>query len=130
MPPVWAEEQVTDGVAASVGDPPLGEVMRPVVDHVAALAEAFQVAQPVVGRVVVKVRRGKHDAGGADRDQRHQVGRGSRAASVVPPSLPPGVEPAPVQQTADQGAVRPAAALAHAAGPREPHPPAERLKIF
>jgi hypothetical protein len=36
-------------------------MMRPVMDQMAALTKAAQVAQTVVGRIMVKVRGGKHD---------------------------------------------------------------------
>ena len=58
---VGPQEQIADGAAEEVGDPPLLEVVRPVVDEVTALAEAAQVAQPVVARIVIEVGGGKDD---------------------------------------------------------------------
>jgi hypothetical protein len=37
-------------------------MMRAIVDQVAALTEAAQVAQPVVARIVIQVGSGEHDA--------------------------------------------------------------------
>jgi hypothetical protein len=36
-------------------------MMRTIVDQVTALTKAAQVAQPVIGRIVIQVRGGKHD---------------------------------------------------------------------
>jgi len=41
---VWTEEQIAEGAAQQVVDPPLYQMVRPVVDQVTALAEASQVS--------------------------------------------------------------------------------------
>jgi hypothetical protein len=41
---IWAEEQIAEGAAQQVGDPPLCQVVRPVIDQVTALAKASQVS--------------------------------------------------------------------------------------
>jgi hypothetical protein len=56
--PVRAQEEVPQGAAEKVGDPALGEVIGPVMDQVAALTEASEVPEPVVGWIVVKMRSG------------------------------------------------------------------------
>jgi hypothetical protein len=45
-----AEKQIAEGSAQRIGDPPLDRVVRAVVDQMAALAQAFEVAQSVVSR--------------------------------------------------------------------------------
>jgi hypothetical protein len=45
-----------------VGDPSLRQVVRAIVDHMAALAQALQIAQPVVARVVIEVDGGQPHA--------------------------------------------------------------------
>jgi hypothetical protein len=45
---IGAEEQIAEGAAQKIGDPPLCQVVRPIMDHVAALAQALEVAQPVI----------------------------------------------------------------------------------
>jgi hypothetical protein len=45
-----AEKQIAEGSAQQIGDPPLDQVVRAVVDQMAALAQAFEVAQSVVSR--------------------------------------------------------------------------------
>ena len=62
---IGSEEQVGQGVAASIGDPALRQMMRPIVQHVAALTEGPQVGEPVVGRIAVEMGGGEHDAGSA-----------------------------------------------------------------
>ena len=72
---VNAQEQIANGPAAPIGDPPLRAVVRPVVQHVAALAERPPVPPLVVGGVAVEVRGGEHDAGGAQPGRLDQVGQ-------------------------------------------------------
>jgi hypothetical protein len=59
--PVLSEEQVTQRAAEEIGDSTPRQMMRTVVDQVAALTKAAQVAQPIVGRIMIKMRGGKHD---------------------------------------------------------------------
>jgi hypothetical protein len=40
---IGAEKQITEGPAQQVGDPPLRQMMRAIVDHVAALAQALEI---------------------------------------------------------------------------------------
>ena len=80
---VGTEEQIAEGAAQQVGDPPLCQVVRPVVDHVASLAKAFQVARPIVGRVMVEVRCGEHDTG--VRAGRPSMSGGGPAAPAIAP---------------------------------------------
>ena len=113
------------GVALAVGDPSLQQVPGPIVRQVAALAKAPQVAQPVVGRVMVEMRRGQDDAGRVLPDHVFEVRPASRATAPVAPRAKPGIEPAPVRQAAEIQAVRSSAALAFAARALEPHAAAQ-----
>jgi hypothetical protein len=59
---VRPKKQVAHRTAEQIGDPPLRQVMRAIVAQVTALTEAAQVAQAVVGRIVIEVRGGEDDA--------------------------------------------------------------------
>jgi hypothetical protein len=52
---VWPEKQVAYRATKKIGDPPLREMIRPVVHDVATLAKAAQIAQVIVARVMVEV---------------------------------------------------------------------------
>ena len=118
---VGSEEQVGQGVAASIGDPALRQVMRPVVQQVAALAEGPQVGEPVVCGIAVEMGGGKHDAGGTQPDGLDQVGPPGWPAPAVPPGLGGLIEPAAIRQAAQPGQMRPSAALALSSRPLEAH---------
>ena len=60
---VRAEEQVAERPAQQVSDPPPRLMVRPVVDQVAALAKALQIARPIVTRVVIEVGGCEDDTG-------------------------------------------------------------------
>jgi hypothetical protein len=45
----------------------------PVMDHVAALTKALEISQPIIGGIMIQVRSGQYNAGGASRNQRQQV---------------------------------------------------------
>src|ERR1700730_15664349 len=70
--------QVAECRVPTVSSPALPEVMRPVVTQVAALAEAAEIAQPVVGRFVIEMRGGEHHPSGADPQNFDQVGPAAR----------------------------------------------------
>jgi hypothetical protein len=100
-----------------------------IVDQVAALTEAAEVTEAVVGRIVIEVRGGEHDA---RRPQPHhllEVGPAGEAAALVAPGGSLGIEPSPVRQAPHGGAVRPAAALAHAMGALEADAPTELAPV-
>ena len=100
-------------------------MMRAVVDQVAALTKAAQVAQPIVGRIMIQVRGGKHDMCCPHPNDLLQIRPTSDASPPVAPRLPHLIVPSPIRQAAHSGAMWPAAALAHAAGALETNPPAE-----
>ena len=124
--PVRSGEQVARPAAQPVGDPALGEVLWPVVQHVAALAQAPQVARAVVGRVVAEMSGSQHHPG-------HTLpgGLGGTRRRTRPPApgaapLPgAGVQPTPFRQARDQLPVRPPVPLATSAGPAEADRPAQ-----
>jgi hypothetical protein len=87
-------------------------MMLTVVDQVAALTKAAQVAQPIVGRIMIKVCSGKHDMRRPHANDLLQVGPTSAASASVTPRLLCLIVPSPVRQAAHSGAVRSAATLA------------------
>ena len=54
---VGSEVQVSQSIAASIGDPALRQMMQPIVQPVAALAEGPQVGEPVVCRIADEIGR-------------------------------------------------------------------------
>jgi hypothetical protein len=100
-------------------------MMRTIVDQVAALTKAAQVAKSIVGRIMIKVRGGKHDMRCPHLSDLFQIRPASDAPASVAPRLPCLIVPSPVRNAAHSGAMRPAAALAYAASPLEANPPAE-----
>ena len=116
---VGPEKDIAQRIAQPVGDPALRQMVVPVVDHVAALAEAPQIAQPVVLRVVVEMRGGQDHPRRAHLDRLDERGPAGRPATAVAPGLTQRIEPSSIGEAADRGAVRPLAALALAAGALE-----------
>ena len=100
-------------------------MVRAVVEHVAALAKTAQVAQPVVGRIMIEVGGGEHDAGRPQPRYVFQVGPSGDATAPVPPGGLCRIEPPSVRQAAHDGTMWPAAALAPAAGTLEANAAAE-----
>lgn len=126
---IQPQKQIADRPTLPVCQPALRPMVRPVMLQVAPLANAPQVGQPVVGRVVIHMGRGQDDASGADLDGFHQVGPPNRSAALVAPCRCGAVEPASVRQAANAGKMRTAATLATAACPFEPHPAAQRRPV-
>jgi hypothetical protein len=87
-------------------------MLRPIVQHVAALTEGPQILQPVVGGIAVQVRRCEHDARHPKPGCLHKVGPAGGASTAIPPCRRLFVEPAPVRQAAEEGKVGSATALA------------------
>jgi hypothetical protein len=123
--PIWSEKQVAQCTAEQISDPPPRQMIRTVVDQVAALTKTAQVAQPIVGRIMIEVRSGKHNMRCPHLSDLLQVRPTSDASAPVAPRLPYLIVPSPVRQAAYSGPMRPAATLAHTAGPLETHAPAE-----
>jgi hypothetical protein len=97
-------------------------MVRAIVDHVAALAQALEVTQPVVARVMIEMGRGQHDASVPDLGGFDEIGPARRPAAAVAPGVYRGIKPKPVGQTAHGHPMRPATSLASAGGALEPHP--------
>ena len=83
----------------------------PVVDHVAALAQALEIAPAIAGWIVVYVRRGQDDLGGAEADSFDQIRPSARSPLPRAPGLHLGVVPAAIGEAAHDDAVRTAANL-------------------
>ena len=94
-------------------------------DHVAALAEASEIAEPVVRRIVIKVGRGKDDPGRPHANHLLEVRPAGASTPPVPPGLPIWIEPSSVRERAHRGPVRATAVLTNPAGTLEAHPLAE-----
>jgi hypothetical protein len=123
------EEKVADREPPPVSDPPLCQVMRPVVEHVTALAEGAEVPQPVIGRVAVQMRGREHDACHSIPTCLDKVGPWGRAPAAIPPRRRLLVEPAPVRQATYESEVRPPAALARTSGALEANAPAQLTPV-
>src|SRR6516162_2747278 len=96
-------------------------MVRPIVDEVAALAQALEIAKPVITRIMIEVRRSQEDTGLPYPCSLLEVGPPRRSAASIAPGVPSGVEPTSVRQTANCRAVWPPAPLANAVGALEPH---------
>ena len=96
-------------------------VLGTVVQHVAALAERFQVRGPVVGRVVIEMRAGEDHARSPQRRSPQSQGRQLRERpplSIAPaPRLP--IPPATIAQVADGSSMRAATTFAPPLRPSE-----------
>src|SRR3954447_2878434 len=122
---VGSEEQIAEGATQRVGYAASGEMMRPVVNEMAALTQASQVFQPIVAWIVIEVGSGQNDAGLTHVRRFLDVGLASRTAAMIAPGLTGVVVPPSIRQTANDFAMRTPAALTDAAGTLEPHMVAE-----
>ncbi len=93
---IGSEEQIAEGPAQEISDPPLCQMVRAVMDHVAALAQTLEVTPPVVARVMVEMGRSQHDAGVSDLGSFDEIGPRSWAAAAITPGVLRGIKPAPV----------------------------------
>jgi hypothetical protein len=103
--------------------------MRHIVQHVAALAQAAKVAQPVVRRVAVEVRGGEHDAGETQARSLDQIRPAAGLALAIAPGARRLVEPATVRQAAEPEQVGAPAGLAASAGTLESDTPAQLAPV-
>ena len=99
--------------------------MRPIMQHVASLAERTQVREPVVRGIAIKVGGGEHDTSGAQPCCLDQVRPACEPASPIAPSSGGLVEPTSVRQTPELCEVRAATSLALTVSTLEPHPTAQ-----
>jgi hypothetical protein len=100
-------------------------MMRPIVDQVAALAQASQVSQPIVAWIVIEMGSGENDPGLPYASNFFNVGPARWATAMIAPSPTGSVVPVTVRQAANDFAMRAPTALTHAAGAFESHMPAQ-----
>ena len=100
-------------------------MVRSIMDHVAALAETFQVALPVVARIMIEMRRRQDDAGLSERHRLLDIRPSRWPAPTITPRVARGVEPATIGQATDSLTMRPAASLADTTGALEAHASAD-----
>src|SRR5258706_5126882 len=98
---VGAKEQIAERPAQQVGDTPPCQVVWAVMDQMAALAEALEVAQPIISRIVVKMGGGQHDTGLSYPYCLRDIRPVGRSAAVIAPGVLRGIEPATIRQTAN-----------------------------
>jgi len=100
--------------------PALPAMLGRVVDHVAALAERFQVRWRTVARVMIEMRAGQDDVGHPNLRQCEAALHRNPFALVRSPARRIGVPPASIAEMCDPPKVRPTALLAAPAGTLEP----------
>ncbi len=101
-------------------------MLLPVMAEMAALTERLQIARPVVGRIVIHMRRRQDHLGLPELSPIvTKINPVDRPALSVPPDLLVRIEPAPIAEMADHLAVGTIAALASPPCPLEPDHPAE-----
>ena len=119
--PVRPREQVAERTAGQIGQPASAQVLRLVVQDMAALTQRREVLWHVVERVVVEVGRGQRHAGAAP--GRPVLGRPrsvpDHLALPAPPGLPLVVPPPAVAEVDHRSPVWPSAALALTLGASE-----------
>src|ERR1700738_268962 len=100
-------------------------MVRSIVDQMAPLAQALEIAQPVIARVMIEVRRCQDDAGLPHLRCFLEIGPPRRPAAAISPGVSRGIEPTSIRQTANGDAMRPTAPLANAGSALEAHAPAD-----
>src|SRR5689334_18041292 len=102
-------------------------MFRPIVQHMASLAQCLDVAMapPAVGRIVVKMGCRQHDLGRSDQSTVGKGRYGDLAAATVAPGIARLVPPPAVTEMPHGLAMRPPARLAPTLGPHEPDPAAD-----
>jgi hypothetical protein len=104
-------------------------MIRSIMEQVAALAEALQVAQPVVARVMIEMCCGEQDPRGSGRNHRQQIRPMRMPAAAIAPGLLSGIEPTSIGQAADQSGMRPATGFTPPTGTLEPDASAEFFPV-
>jgi hypothetical protein len=100
-------------------------MVRAVVDHVATLAQALQVAKPIVPRIVIEMGRGQDYPRVADLGHFDKIGPACRSTVSAALDAMRRIKPSAIVQTADFHAVGPAATLADAASAIKANAPAD-----
>src|SRR5690348_2705739 len=93
-------------------------MVPPVVNHVTALAEALEIAPPVIARVVIEVRRRQYDPGSSHLRGLLEIRPPRRPTAPIAPSMTGGIKPAPIGQTPNCHSMRSAASLTNSSGAR------------
>src|SRR3954468_23506764 len=112
---VGSEEQIAEGGTQRGAHAASGEMMRSVVNEMAALTQASQVFQPIVAWIVIEVVTAQKDAGLTNSSRFLDVGLASRTAAMIAPGLAGVVVPSSIRQNANDFAMRTPAALTDAA---------------
>ena len=99
-------------------------------DQVTALAEAPEIAWPVIAGIVIEVGSGKYDAGLPRPCFLFDIRPSRPSAAVVAPGVLNSIEPTTVWQAAHGLPMWSAAALANAARPLKPHLPANFRPVY
>ena len=94
-------------------------MVRPIVQHVAALTEGPQIFQPIVGGIAVQVCRREYDARHSKLSGLHKVGPPGDAPLAISPGRRLLIEPPPIRQAADEGEVWSPTSLASTSSPLE-----------
>ncbi len=71
---IWTQEEIAGSQAPPASNLALSQMVRPVVQYVAALTERTQIVQPIIGRIAVQVRGREHDARHPKPSSVHKVG--------------------------------------------------------
>ena len=122
---IGTKEQIPERPTQPIRDPSAGQMVRTIMDHVAALTQAFQVALPVVARIMIEMRRRQDDAGLPERHRLLDIRPSRWPAPAAAPGVAHRVEPTAIGQAADGLSVRPAAPLADTTGALETHASAD-----
>ena len=101
------------------------QVVRPVVDYVAALAEALEVTQPVIPGVMIEMCSGQDDAGSPHQRRFLEIGPACRPTASIAPSMTGGIEPTSIGQAANCSSMWSAAFLTNPGGALEAHAPTD-----
>ena len=121
---IGPKEKITDRKTPPVSDPTLCQMVRPIVQHVATLAEGAEVPQSVVGRVAIEMRGREHDARLPKPGRLDEIRPPGYSPTAIAPRGCPFVEPPPIRQAANEGEMRAPAALARTSGALEADAPA------
>jgi hypothetical protein len=103
------KEQITEGSASSIGDPVLCQMMRSVLQHMAALTERAQICHSIIGWIGVQVSRREHDARHPEPCCFQEIWPSSQPFAAVPPRRRLFIEPASVWPAAYKGEMWPTA---------------------
>ena len=117
--PIKTPKQVPDRVPHSQRERAAPPVLLTVVKHMATLTQGLQISQPVIGRIMIKVRGRQRHPGFTNSDVAGNVPGKAAAASVAPGPFVV-IPPSTIAQMLDLTAMRSAAALASAFGSLEP----------